>query len=97
MDYVPLGLGLILTGRVEQAHVAFQKAREEHESLMGALMSTWSSIELGRLEQARETAEEVLKVDPGFNLGRAAKFLTFKDEAVTNRILSSLARAGLPE
>ena len=60
-------------------------------------MSTWSSVELGKLERARETAQDVMKVDPSFSLGRAAKFLTFKDPSVTDRILSSLAKAGLPE
>ncbi len=97
VHYVPLGLGLVLTGRLEEAYVAFQKSREENENFMGVLMSTWISVELGRLEQARETARSVLSVDPGFSLIRAAKFFEFKDTSVTDRILSSLAKAGLPE
>jgi tetratricopeptide (TPR) repeat protein len=97
VDYVPLGLGYMMTDRVQEGLDAFQRSRALHENLMGAICSAWAAIELDDQQAARDAAEAVLRIDPGFSLKRADRFLTFKSKEVTARLLHGLRKAGLPE
>jgi pentatricopeptide repeat protein len=51
---------------------------------------------LGRLEDARKTWSELLKVNPVFSLMQRARVLPYKDPGDFRRIADGLARAGLP-
>jgi len=51
---------------------------------------------LGRLEEARLTWAELLKVNPQFLLSQRARVLPYKDPAEFQRIAEGLAKAGLP-
>jgi adenylate cyclase len=51
---------------------------------------------LGRLEEARLTWAELLKVNPQFLLSQRARVLPYKDPAEFQRIVDGLAKAGLP-
>jgi adenylate cyclase len=51
---------------------------------------------LGRLEEARLTWAEMLKVNPDFSLAQRACVLPYKDPREFQRIVDGLAKAGLP-
>ena len=58
-----------------------------------ALVSCYSI--LGREEEARAAAAEVLKIDPDFSIDRYAKTLPFKNKEKLKKIVESYRRAGL--
>jgi adenylate cyclase len=91
-----LGAAYSLTGRVEEAITAFKRAvslapnfSPPHESLAG----TYSA--LGREEEARAEAAEVLRINPKFSLEGLKRRLPFKDPAAVEPYLASLRKAGL--
>jgi adenylate cyclase len=51
----------------------------------------------GRLNEARAQAAEVLRVQPKFSSERYAKTFPFIDKAETEKLISALRMAGLPE
>ncbi len=55
---------------------------------------TVSYIRLGREEEARAAAAELLKVNPKFSLERYAKMLPFT-KPVADRVIEDLRKAGL--
>ena len=52
-------------------------------------------IELGRVEDARASAAEVLKIKPKITLKWLAKMLPWKNKADVNRLIEDLRKAGL--
>jgi len=55
-----------------------------------------SSCQLaGREEEAREAAEELLRINPAFSLERLAQPTPNKDRALADRFIEALRRAGL--
>ncbi|MGD9032635.1 MAG: adenylate/guanylate cyclase domain-containing protein, partial [Desulfobacteraceae bacterium] len=52
---------------------------------------------LGRDEEARAKAEELLRIVPTYSLERIPKMSPYKDSAHLERILNALRKAGLPE
>jgi TolB-like protein/TolA-binding protein len=53
--------------------------------------------ELGFEEKARAAASDVLKYNPEFSLRHWAEFVPYKDQAVIDRWIEALRKAGLPE
>jgi adenylate cyclase len=56
---------------------------------------TQPAAELGRLEEARAEAAEVLKISPNFSLEKWRQITPYKDQAEIERMLAALRRAGL--
>jgi len=54
-------------------------------------------VGLGRIDEARAHAAQLLKIDPSFSLDKARKMISFKDPAHFERALDTLRQAGLPE
>ena len=52
-------------------------------------------MQLGRVEEARTYAAEVLKMSPNFSLAEFSKKTVYKDLAHLERILVNLRKAGL--
>jgi len=52
---------------------------------------------LGRMEEARVEANEVLQLKPKFSLKRLEKFVPYKNPEVKKRFIDSLRMAGLPD
>jgi adenylate cyclase len=52
---------------------------------------------MGRLEDARTQAAEVLRIDPKFSAVQYATALTYKQPEHAQRSLDALREAGLPE
>ena len=56
-----------------------------------------SYAQMGRLEDARAEAEEILRIGPKFSVGYLSKRLPYKYEVDRSRVRDSLLKAGLPE
>ena len=54
-------------------------------------------IDLGREEEARAEAAEVLRINPKFSLERFAKRRMQKNKAALEREIDALRKAGLPD
>jgi tetratricopeptide (TPR) repeat protein len=76
---------------IERAKVEGGQRVNNHTRLIQAL------VELGNLEDAKDQAAEVLKLDPNFSLKNWQKSLFYKDPADLDRHLNALRKAGLPE
>ena len=97
-----LGHSYCMAGKHEKAIAALEKeigrAKAEggkrvnnHTRLIQAL------VELGRIEDAKDQAAEVLKLEPNFSLKNWQKTLFYKDPADLKRHLNALRKAGLPD
>jgi adenylate cyclase len=85
-------------GRHEEAIAAFKKALVSDPDFPPAhtyLTSIYG--ELGRPDEARAQAAEVLRLDPGFSLAALVQREVLKDPAVMERLVGGLRKAGLPE
>ncbi len=77
---------------IESAHATLAQAPDNANA---RLVLVAALVETGRLEAARDAAREVPSVDPGFTLQRFARCHPHRDRAPLDRLLHSLARAGL--
>ena len=89
-------------GRYNEAFALFIKALERSHKNKGNPMASLLglidvSIQLGRKEQARSYAAEVLKISPHFSLKGFREVYPYKESAHLERILTNLRKAGLPE
>ena len=85
-----------MAGRYKEALPACKKAvlRSPNNTFSHMVMVA-TYISLGRDEQARVEAQEVLRIDPKFSLANWAKRLPFKNQADTERLIEALRKAGL--
>jgi len=91
-----LGCAYRLTGRYEEAIATYKKALHRARGSLFAHLGLASAYSLlGREEEARAEAEEVLRIDPKFSLDHLAKSLFFKNQADTELVIDSLRKAGL--
>jgi adenylate cyclase len=91
-----LGQAYRLTGRFDEAVSAFKKLIEREPNFIFAhiqLAATY--IMMGREKEARAEATEVLRINPEFSLDYLAKRAPFKDQSVTDNLISALRKAGL--
>ena len=83
------------SGQYEKAIETSKKALKQQPSYQFPYIHmTISYIRLGREEEARTTAAELLKVNPKFSLERYAKVLPFP-RPIADRIVEDLRKAGL--
>ena len=91
-----LGGTYLALGRPEEAIAAFKKTIELSPKNLSAyigLAIAYSSV--GRIEEARLTAAQILKLQPSFSVTHFARMLPYKDEAYKDFILNGLQKAGL--
>jgi adenylate cyclase len=91
-----LGQAYRTLGRYEEAIEAYKKAlHREPNSIYGhlALAATYTLV--GRDEEARSEAAQVLRIDPNFSLNNMEKVAPFKDRAEVKRVADALRKAGL--
>ena len=85
-----------LLGYYEKAVVLYQQAINQTPDLITLHIGlTASYAEMGRLNDARTQAAEVLRIDPKFSIGRYAKALKHKQSEHAQRSLEALSAAGL--
>ena len=99
-----LGAAYRMTGRYEEALIVYKQLLDR--SHKGEFTSLYSHIfladvyaELGREDEARNHAVDVLRISPGFSLKKINKISTFKykDPAHLERRRNALRKAGIPE
>jgi adenylate cyclase len=77
---------------------ALDRAQKNKEIFMGSTIGLVDvSMQLGRVEEGRTYAAELLKIMPNFSLEGFRKVYAYKDPAHLERILVNLRKAGLPE
>ena len=91
-----LGGTYLAMRRYEEAIAAFKKAVDLSPRLVSAyigLAIAYSSV--GRTEEARLTAVQIMRLRPNFSAKNFAKMLPYKDDAYKGFILKGLIAAGL--
>jgi len=95
-NFLNLGHAYRATGRFEEAVSAYKKSLQRAPNNFFAhlgLAATYSMM--GREQEARAEAAEVLRLNPKFSVDSYAKRLTFKDQSVTDKFIDGLRKAGL--
>jgi adenylate cyclase len=92
------GVTLFLVGRKEEAVRALKKAIDQNPThvLPQAFLAA-VYVDLGRLGEAKATANQVMQLNPNFTATRLIKSHTFHDSTKDARFRSLMHRAGLPE
>jgi len=95
-----LGATYCMAGHYKEAISAFRKfldrgSKRQDFLIEGHVGLANTYIWLGQEEEGRNHAAEVLKIDPKFSLAGYAKYLRFKNQADTDRVIDALRNAGL--
>jgi tetratricopeptide (TPR) repeat protein len=94
--FLNLGIAYRMTGRYEEAIAIFKKAIKKAPDYLPVHINLAASyIHLGREEEARAEAAEVLRINPKFSLERTAKRSVYKNKAALDRYIDALRKAGL--
>ena len=94
--YYNLGMAYLYTEQCSEAIAACEKALQcEKDNLLAHITATAAYSMCGREKEARETAEEVLRINPKFNTKYFAKKLPYKNQTDTDRYIGALIKAGL--
>jgi len=91
-----VGWAYYWTGQYEEAIAAYKRALTHFPNLLIAhlgLAGTYGA--LGREVEARTEGAEVLRISPTYSLEVIRQRLPFKDQAVLERHLDDLRKAGL--
>jgi len=85
-----------MIGNFEES-VRFYKRllQDQPNHLLGNTGLTATYTMMGRMEEARAQAREVLRINPKFSLERWSKTLRFKNPDEVERYLDALRKAGL--
>jgi adenylate cyclase len=93
-----LGDALFQTGRYDEAVTALKRGAERNPNYPAFPLYTAASYAmLGREEEARSAAAEVLRINPRFSLKAWVAHIRFYSNAVRDRALTAFRKAGLPE
>ena len=92
------GLSLRLLGRFEEAVVFYKKAieRSPNDFWYHAHLAVVYTV-MGRDEEAREEAAEVMRINPKFSVEWFAKTSLLKDRSTVEKSAEALRKAGLPD
>ena len=94
--YTTFGTALRNTGRFEEAVSAFKKAIQiSPDNIFAHLGLTQAYIYLGREQEARAEATEVLRINPKFSVDSLAKIIPFKNRSRVDERMNNLRKAGL--
>jgi adenylate cyclase len=92
--YLNYGNALGNAGRFEEAVLAYKKSvQREPNNFFAHVGLTMAYIKMGREEEARAEAAEVLRINPKFSLDNYAKAIPFKDQSVIDEGIKILRKA----
>lgn len=93
-----LGIAYCNAGRSEDAIAVSKKAiKKAPNDLIARLVLTHAYSLADRQEDAQKEAAEVLRINPKFSLKLLEKRLGYKNQADTDRWITTLHKAGLPD
>ncbi len=93
-----LGTACRLTGQTDAAIDAFEAVSKRNADWISTHVGLASTLgELGRQEDAKRSAAEILKLDPEFSIKTYMAGLSYRDPAAKARFEDGLRKAGLPE
>jgi tetratricopeptide (TPR) repeat protein len=96
-----LGMSYYCLGKYEEAKDTAEQLRDlaqsRGEGILWAayIMLSMSNIRLGRNQDARRSAEEVIRLYPDYSLEVARRYACYQDENMLERQLEDLRKAGL--
>jgi adenylate cyclase len=91
-----LGYAYRVTGQYEEAVENLKKALTRSPNNLGSHLNLAAAYsELGREEEARAEAAEVLRLSPNFSVEVYGRITSQRDSAITERTLAALRKAGL--
>ncbi len=94
--YIQLGRSYHMLGRYEEAVAQVKKALAlAPNSFMAYLQLHFTYAEMGREDEARAAAEEMMRINPKFSADKYAKTLPYKDRDYCRRWGEALRKAGL--
>jgi len=96
--YYDFGGALRTANRIEEAAASYKKASEKAPNWFwphAALAAVYSM--LGRNEEARAEAVEVLRINPRFSLEWVDRVAAYKDRAPVKTFIDAMRKAGLPD
>jgi len=83
-------------GDYEKAVQTFKRLiQDQPDHLPGNINLAATYAQMGRMEDARAHAAEVLRINPKFSLERWAKTIRYKNPADGERTIDALRKAGL--
>ena len=95
-NFIHLAIAYRVTGRYEEAVSANKKALQRSpDNIFAHLNLAANYILMGREDEARAEAAEVLRINPKFSLDSFAKIIPFKDQSVIDNFINALRKAGL--
>ena len=93
-----LGLNYYLLGESDSAIRAFKESIVRESEYLAPYTNLASIFgELGRLEEAQQSAREILRLAPDFSIKTYMEGLSFSNPEVLTRMEEGLRKAGLPE
>mgnify|MGYP001816789333 CR=1 FL=1 len=93
-----VGVCYLHTGKIEQAVDEFKKVLNRNPKDLTALIRLVAAYSLlGKSEDAKAAASEVLKLNPKFSIATIAKRWPYKNKADRDFEMDALRKAGLPE
>jgi tetratricopeptide (TPR) repeat protein len=97
LSFLYLGHAYRDTGRPEEAVSAYKKALQLSPNNISAHISLAVIYGMmGREQEARAEAAEVLTLNPKFSLDRFERVMSvYKDQPITDKIIGTLRKAGL--
>ena len=96
ITFLNFGHALRMTGRFEEAVLAFKKALQRAPNNLIAHIGLGATYSLmGREREARAEAEEILRINPKFSLDYFKIASPYKDPSEIDKIADALRKAGL--
>jgi predicted Zn-dependent protease len=91
-----LGQAYRLVGKREEAATALRRAVLRNPDYLAAhMLLAVIYYELGREEEARAAAAEMLRINPRYSLAITKKLIPFQDPAAVEQVVNALEKAGL--
>ncbi len=94
--YLNFGHALRVTERFEEAISSYKKSiQREPDNIFAHTGMAATYILMGREQEARAEAAEVLRINPNFSLDSLARSLPFKEQSMIDNYIGALRKAGL--